>query len=69
MQSSGWAFLAAVLFLGIGIYMLLTASHEWWSILSILVVFAGSVTFFARGALEYKRAKSLSSDRSDASRL
>ncbi|MEV4775833.1 hypothetical protein [Microbacterium sp. LWH12-1.2] len=57
MQSSGWNFLAAVLFLGVGIYILLTGQTDWWSIVTIVVALSGSLVYFVRGIAERRRLK------------
>ena len=57
MQSSGWNFLAAVLFLGVGIYILLTGQTDWWSIVTIVVALSGSLVYFVRGFRARRRLK------------
>ncbi|WP_341978121.1 hypothetical protein LTA6_002041 [Microbacterium sp. LTA6] len=69
MQSSGWTFLAAVLFLGVGIYILLTGQTDWWSIVTIVVALAGSLVYFVRGIIEHRRRKTPSKGASGESGL
>lgn len=57
MDESGYWFLGGASSLAAFMLTLSTAQSEWWSILTIVVTFAGAAVMFTRGALDWRAAR------------
>ncbi|WP_454151211.1 hypothetical protein [Microbacterium lacticum] len=53
-----WSLLSAVLFFGIGVYMLVKGvGPEWYSYVSVVAVFTASVAWAARYVIDLRRTR------------
>jgi hypothetical protein len=57
MDESGSWFLGGASALGASMLILPTVQPEWWSILTIVVTFAGAAVMFIRGAVDWRAAR------------
>jgi len=56
-DESGLWFLGGASSLGASMLILPTVQPEWWSILTIVVTFAGAAVMFFRGAADWRTAR------------
>ncbi|MCI1018662.1 hypothetical protein HWD99_08515 [Microbacterium sp. C5A9] len=54
MDESGFWFLGGASSLGASMLILPTVQPEWWSILTVVVTFAGAAAMFVRGAADWR---------------
>ncbi|WEK60058.1 MAG: hypothetical protein P0Y60_12000 [Candidatus Microbacterium colombiense] len=52
---------AAVMFIVVGVNMLFSMQPVWWSIASLVLVFAGAGTFVIRAIAEFRKARATQS--------
>ena len=57
-KSAAGSFVAALLFLLIGLFLLIVMQPAWWSVLTVILAFLATLAMLGRAVFELRRAKS-----------